>query len=800
MLDVIASREIPIRRRLQPPMVDSAPPTPAPVALADRVAIAIIALYAVLAVPLIAVATEPGPALPGFNAFFAAGVFVAELATSYLLLIWFGWVPRWSTLLLAAAYLFSALMSVPYLLVFPGAVRDGAPLLGTPQSIAYVFLFWFVGYPLLATASVVVEAWWSGARPARPERAAALMMTTTLAVVALGAVVAVGYGESLPRMVEGDTWTPLNAALNYLVPPLLAAAIALILLRIRSRNELFLWLAIALTTMMFGALLSTVGGSRYTVGWYAWRISWLVSACTLFLYFMGHFWRQHGLLTQARDDLAERTRERDRIWAVSEDLLGVSNFEGYFVALNPAWTRLFGWSEAEIRRMHVSELRHPDDAAAAFAGRAQLAQGMPTVRVENRFRHKDGSWRWIAWTMTAHEGLIYVAGRHVTAERQAQEMLRRAQEARAQRQKMEALGQLTGGVAHDFNNLLMIVSGHMARLKKAVAADPKATRAAEAIETAAHRGQSLTRQLLGFARRQPVNPVVVDPAAAIAAMQPMLASSVGAAAELVMEIAPDLAALWIDENEFELALINLVLNARDAVAREDTITVSARNVRLMPGMTPENLAGDFVAVSVADTGAGIAADVLPRVFEPFFTTKAGDKGAGLGLAQVHGFAQRSGGAVTIDSDVGEGTVVTLYLPRTDALPKRAAPEPATAIAGGSALLVEDNPAVAEASRDMLADLGFAVHIAHDALGALALIAHRDFDLVVSDIVMPGRMNGAELARVIRTSKPRLPIILVTGYAGPASGTAADFLVLRKPYLADDMRRAIAQVTRRVARA
>jgi two-component system NtrC family sensor kinase len=242
----------------------------------------------------------------------------------------------------------------------------------------------------------------------------------------------------------------------------------------------------------------------------------------------------------------------------------------------------------------------------------------------------------------------------------------------------------------------------------------------------------------------------------------------------------------------------LVLNARDAVAREDTITVSARNVRLIPGMTLDNLAGDFVAVAVADTDAGIAADVLPRVFEPFFTTKAGDKGAGLGLAQVHGFAQRSGGAVTIDSDVGEGTVVTLYLPRTDALPKRAAPEPATAIAGGSALLVEDNPAVAEASRDMLADLGFAVHIAHDALGALALIAHRDFDLVVSDIVMPGRMNGAELARVIRTSKPRLPIILVTGYAGPASGTAADFLVLRKPYLPDDERRAIAQVRRRAA--
>jgi len=776
-------------------MADPASPVPATAALTYRATAAIIALYAVLIVPLIGVATVPGPALPGFNAFFAATVFVAEFATSYLLAIWFSRAPSWSALLLAAAYLFSALMTVPYLLVFPGAVRDGMPLFGTPQSIAYIFLCWVLGHALLATASVVVEAWWKGARPAHPRRAAAHMVAATLIVVAVIAFVAVSHGESLPRMVEQDAWTPLNRGLNYLVPALLAAAIAVILLRIGARNELFLWLAIALTAMAFGALLSTLAGARYTVGWYAWRLSWLASACALFLYFMGQFWRQHGLLARARDDLAERTRERDRIWAVSEDLLGVSNFDGYFVAMNPAWTRLLGWSEAEIRHMHVSELRHPDDAPAAMAGRAQLRHGVETVRVENRFRHKDGSWRWIAWTMTAHQGLIYVAGRHVTAEREAQEILRRSDEARAQRQKMEALGQLTGGVAHDFNNLLMIVSGHIARLKTAAAADPKAARAAEAIESAAHRGQSLTRQLLSFARRQPVNPVVVGPSACIAAMRPMLASSVGSDRELVVETAPDLAAVWIDVNEFELALINLVLNARDAVSHDDKITVSARNVRLMPGMTAENLSGDFVAVSVADTGAGIAGEVLPRVFEPFFTTKPGDKGTGLGLSQVHGFAQRSGGAVTIESVVGKGTVVTLYLRRTDALPQGTTHEPAAAVAGGSALLVEDNPDVAEASRDMLAELGFAVHVAYDAQSALGLIGRRDFDLVVSDIVMPGGMNGAELARAIRASKPHLPIILVTGYAGPASSTAADFLVLRKPYLPADLRRAIAQVMR-----
>ena len=222
-----------------------------------------------------------------------------------------------------------------------------------------------------------------------------------------------------------------------------------------------------------------------------------------------------SLQSSLRAEVESRTRERDRVWSFSEDLLGVSDFEGYFLSVNPAWQKTLGWSEDEIIKvLHVNDLCHTDDAAHSWAGREQLAQGVPTVRIENRFRHKDGSWRWIAWTMTAEQGLIYVAGRHVTAEKEAAAALERAQQQLANAQKMEALGQLTGGVAHDFNNIMMIVSGYAQSLKGRMT-EPKHVRALQAIEAAVSRGENLTRQLLSFSRHQPLNPAVLHPAAAV---------------------------------------------------------------------------------------------------------------------------------------------------------------------------------------------------------------------------------------------------------------------------------------------
>jgi CheY-like chemotaxis protein len=315
----------------------------------------------------------------------------------------------------------------------------------------------------------------------------------------------------------------------------------------------------------------------------------------------------------------------------------------------------------------------------------------------------------------------------------------------------------------------------------------------QAIEIAAQRGTALTRQLLSFSRRQPINPTAIQPGERLTALRALLAGTIGPPVALTIAPDPDVWPVTVDANEFELAVLNLVLNARDAIGEDGAIALSARNVVLDGGETPEKLRGEFVAVSVTDTGHGIAPEILGKVFDPFFTTKRADKGTGLGLSQVHGFSHQSGGTARIESAVGKGTVVTIYLPRSQAAAKAASPE-RTAAAGGLALLVEDNADVAEVGREMLSQIGYTVRLAANARDGLEMVERERFDLVVSDIVMPGGMNGVDLARAIRGAFPSLPILLVTGYAGSADA-GPDFPVLRKPYRLDQLRQAVADVTR-----
>jgi PAS domain S-box-containing protein len=489
------------------------------------------------------------------------------------------------------------------------------------------------------------------------------------------------------------------------------------------------------------------------------------------------------LSEKLEEEVERRTLERDRIWNVSEDLLAVSNFDGYFLSINPAWTRLLEWTEDEIKSMHVSELRHPEDAATAIEERARLAHGVPTVRMENRFRHKDGSWRWLQWTMTESKGLIYVAGRHVTAEKEAAAALERAQRRTAHLQKMDAIGQLTGGIAHDFNNLLMIVSGHAQGLKKRLK-DTKDVRALQAIEMAAARGENLTRQLLSFARTLPLSPTVISPAEAVQAIRDVLAGSMHVNIEFKIDVANAIWPICVDKSELELALVNLAVNARDAMPEGGRITISAANVHLHPGDLPEDISGDFVALSVADTGSGIAPDLVSRVVEPFFTTKAPDKGTGLGLSQVYGFARRSDGTISINSEVGLGTKVTIYLPRSHAALAVPSPqdEAEYAAAGRQTILVvEDNIDVRKAAVSLLEQLGYRTTEVDTASAALDVLASgKEVNLVFSDVVLPGQTDGLALARMLIERYPRIPVVLTTGYA-KVFDSNPEFPVLRKPY-------------------
>jgi CheY-like chemotaxis protein len=361
----------------------------------------------------------------------------------------------------------------------------------------------------------------------------------------------------------------------------------------------------------------------------------------------------------------------------------------------------------------------------------------------------------------------------------------------AESQKLDALGQLTGGVAHDFNNLLMIISGSLHTLRKAVGDDPKCQRALSAIEAAAKRGASLTSQLLTFARRQSVNPQAVDVAERINAVREVLDIGVGSAVTLHFEVDADVWPVMVDVAEFETALVNLVVNARDAMAGGGVITVSAHNAT----SGDEAGASGHVAISVEDTGAGIAPDILGKIFDPFFTTKPVGKGTGLGLSQVHGFAHQAGGTVKVASELGQGTTITLLLPRKEAA--IAAQEVLAAEIGGSGtvLLVEDNPDVASVSTGLLEQLGYTVRKVADAEAALRELELDGIDLVFSDIVMPGKMDGLGLARHLRAVRPGLPILLTSGYSDAALSVRGDFPILRKPYEIHQLSQAISKLSR-----
>jgi PAS domain S-box-containing protein len=375
----------------------------------------------------------------------------------------------------------------------------------------------------------------------------------------------------------------------------------------------------------------------------------------------------------------------------------------------------------------------------------------------------------------------------VTERLRDQERLRLAEQALRQAQRLESLGQLTGGVAHDFNNLLAVFASAVQVLERSPT-EAQRQSILDAMRRAVARGTGLTRHLLAFSRRCPVNPESIDLAAQLGTMHEMLASSLRGDIRIEMKFDPDLAPVEIDAGELELAIVNMCVNARDAMPGGGTITIAARNVHDagLDGST-----GARVELSVADTGVGIPPEVIPRVFDPFFTTKDVGKGSGLGLAQVYGFAQQSGGRVSIASELGRGTVVTLLLPSSSRAPAAATAQEAPAAprvvqeasARGHVLLVEDDDEVAALAREMLRALGFtAIHVytAAAALGALADGCR--VDAVFSDIMMPGGISGLDLAREVRRRYPRMPVVLATGYVESAAGLAdGEFSLLLKPY-------------------
>ncbi len=471
---------------------------------------------------------------------------------------------------------------------------------------------------------------------------------------------------------------------------------------------------------------------------------------------------------------------------------------GIVTSWNIGGQRIKGYSPEEIVGRHFSTFYTETDRANGKPARAlRIAEETGRYEEEGWRVRKDGTFFWASVVIDPIREDGELVGfakitRDITERREAQLKLERMQQQLAESQKLDALGQLTGGVAHDFNNLLMIISGSLHTLRKGVDDDdPRLQRALSAIEAATRRGAALTSQLLTFARRQSVNPQAVDVTERINAVRDVLNTGVGGTVRLQFDVERSVWPVMVDVAELETALVNLVINARDAMPDGGTITVAADNATL----SDEANAGEYVAISVSDTGTGIAPDVLSKIFDPFFTTKPIGKGTGLGLSQVHGFAHQAGGTVKVSSELGKGTTITILLPRKDSRLAVDAVDAVETGGSGTVLLVDDNPEVAAVSTNLLEQLGYTVRRVDNAEAALREIERNGIDFVFSDIVMPGKMDGLGLARHLKALRPQLPILLATGYSEAALNVRGDFPILRKPYEIHQLSQAIAKLPR-----
>ncbi|WHQ70129.1 PAS domain-containing hybrid sensor histidine kinase/response regulator [Methylorubrum extorquens] len=512
--------------------------------------------------------------------------------------------------------------------------------------------------------------------------------------------------------------------------------------------------------------------------------------------------------------VAERTREVEtahETLAFALDAAGMSSWDIDYVAgthrRSPRFDAVFGYADTGQSWDRETFLAHVVDedretAEDAFANVPKTGR----LDLECRIRRADGAVRWIAMRGRVKSGEAdrpeRIAG--ILMDRTDQHV---TEEALRQAQKMEAIGQLTGGVAHDFNNLLTVIVGGLDMMLRRPDQPDRVKRLAEAAMGAARRGEQLTQQLLAFSRRQMLRPQTLNPNRLLLDFRPLAERAATGAVELAFDLDPALDPIRIDPAQFESAVLNLIVNARDALEGRGghaRIAVTSRNVRLGTAAVADRGVppGPYVVISVTDTGSGIPPDKLQRVFEPFFTTKEVGKGTGLGLSQVYGFTRSAKGFAQIESEVGKGTTVSLYFPRsTDPAGEEIGPGPVGAIPlrrageGETVLLVEDDEQVLGMAVESLEELRYRVIVTRNAAEALEhLHGVERIDILFSDVVMPGGMNGSQLAVEARRVRPDIKILLTSGYVanldeGQVIGQG-ELPVLNKPYRRDELARSL----------
>ncbi len=773
-----------------------------------RAAMVVCAGFIVVTLCFLPMVGQPLAPMPGFIPAYQAALITVYAVTTYLLFAQYRRTRSVPLLVLAAGGLFTTLIVLIQLLSFPNIFGPQRILGVGPDTTTWLWTLWHIGPPLFAIPYAILESRKPEGQidPARVVPAERYTVLATLAVVGLLTALVTRYVHLLPKTVQGDDyWLLTTSGVGPSVVVLNVLALVILCWTTRLRTVLQLWLAVSLFLLVLDNAVTLPGAARGTLGWLAGRMGALIAGVILLAVYLREVDFLYG---QAEHTAAERERQRADLQLARDNLaiaLEAADMGDWELDVATGQSRrtlrhdrIFGyeslkpdWDLTTLREHVVAE--DQDLVEAAFA-RATLDGHLECeCRIQ---RAGDGTTRWIALRGKGYfDGsgkLLTMAGvvMDTTERREAQERLN-------QTQKMEAIGQLTGGVAHDFNNLLTIIIGNLDMIGRRPGDIQRVERLAASAMTAARRGAEVTEKLLSFSRRQVLRPETVNPNRLLTDFRSVLQRAVGETIPITLDLDASLDPVRLDPGQFESAILNLTVNARDAMPRGGTVTIKTGNVVVGTAGIEDirDLAsGDYVAVSVSDTGTGMDPATKARAFEPFFTTKDVGKGTGLDLSQVYGFAKQAGGNVGLISAAGDGTTITIYLPRSaerasevsseNTMPLRRASD------GEVILVVEDEAAVLEMAVESLEELGYRTLTASQGAAAIDLLKGSDrIDILFSDVVMPGGMNGVQLAVEARRLRPNLRVLLTSGYTASAlgeQGVPPDQPLLSKPYLRKDL--------------
>jgi PAS domain S-box-containing protein len=773
-------------------------PTPNECRFALAVVLASLALFAI-AVPF---ARQPLAQVWAFIPIYESALATNELITATLLFTQFLILRSRALLVLACGYALTAGLAIAHGLTFPGLFSPTGLLGAGPQTTAWLYMFWHMGLPLSVIAYACLGEKNDNDTPRLSVRSEAFCGIGAVCAAVVGPTMLATTGHDfLPLIMRGNTYTPTMTAVVSTVWLLTLVALLMVWKRPR-RSTMDLWLMVSMCAWFFDIALSAVlNGGRFDLGFYAGRAYGLLAANFVLIMLMTKTGALYASLSRLLGtEQLERRREsamRRRIFDTSLDLIFVADRQGNLMEVSPSSQSILGYNPNEMIGHCATEFLYPDDLENTRNEMRLANRDKLTHLFDCRYIHKDGrvvslSWKGV-WSDPDRQ--YFFIGRDMTERIKLEQQLRHSQ-------KMEAIGQLTGGIAHDFNNILAVIIG-MAELTAArVAGDPTVLAMVKQIDESAERGAQLVQRMLAFARKQPLETHVLNVNETVNRVVTMLERMLGENITLKAVLDNGLWSALADPSQLEDAIVNLAINARDAMPIGGRLLIETANVHLDEDYAARNLevsAGDYVAIIVTDTGTGIPPDIIERVFEPFFTTKNVGKGTGLGLSMVYGFVKQSQGHVKIYSEIGHGTSIRLYFPKAT---KQTASKMLISTAsceltsgGETILVVEDDDAVRKMAVCILGGLGYHVRQASDGKSALNILHTSDhIDLLFTDMVMSNGVSGQDLVQAARQIRPTMRTLLTSGYSeqfiNARVDAQQDVPLLGKPYRKESLATAI----------